>query len=171
MRNSLVPSPRLENFLHYYAKFRKRTLRVGGVFPHDQLEWRPAPGRFSPGDILRHLANIERYMFVENACLRPSLYPGHGVEFGEGPALFEYLEKTHQESLDLLSALDDEALDQRCTTPGGASLPVWKWLRSMIEHEAHHRGQLYSYAADLEIPTPPLYGLTAEEVQERSASS
>jgi uncharacterized damage-inducible protein DinB len=169
MQIPLEPSPRLESFLRYYAHVRRRTLAVAGVFPLDRLEWRPAPGRFSSGDILRHLAGIERYMFVENACLRPSRYPGHGIELGEGPALFEYLDRTHRESLDLLGALDDPALDERCTTPGGAGLPVWKWLRSMIEHEAHHRGQLYSYAADLGLQAPPLYGLTSEEVLERSA--
>jgi len=43
-----------------------------------------------------------------------------------------------------------------------------KWLRSMIEHEIHHRGQIYLYLAMLEIPTPPLYGLTSEEVRSRS---
>jgi uncharacterized damage-inducible protein DinB len=38
----------------------------------------------------------------------------------------------------------------------------------MVEHECHHRGQLYLYLAHLDIPTPPLYGLTSEEVLERS---
>ena len=47
-------------------------------------------------------------------------------------------------------------------------MPVWKWLRSMVEHEAHHRGQIYTYLSILEIPTPPLYGLTAEDVLARS---
>ena len=51
---------------------------------------------------------------------------------------------------------------------GGAQLQVRKWLRSMVEHEAHHRGQLYLYLGMLDIPAPPLYGLTSEEVRERS---
>jgi uncharacterized damage-inducible protein DinB len=41
----------------------------------------------------------------------------------------------------------------------------------MIEHEVHHRGQIYLYLAMLEIPTPPLYGLTEEEVKKRSVSA
>ena len=32
----------------------------------------------------------------------------------------------------------------------------------------HNRGQIYLYLNLLEIPTPPLYGLTAEEVEKRS---
>jgi len=54
-------------------------------------------------------------------------------------------------------------------TPGGVELRIGKWLRSMVEHEVHHRGQIYLYLAMLEIPTPPLYGLTEEEVKRRSA--
>ena len=38
----------------------------------------------------------------------------------------------------------------------------------MVEHEAHHRGQLYLYLALLHVPTPPLYGPSSEQVRERS---
>ena len=38
----------------------------------------------------------------------------------------------------------------------------------MIEHEVHHRGQIYTYPALLEVPGPPLYGMTSEQVPERS---
>jgi len=39
----------------------------------------------------------------------------------------------------------------------------------MVEHEIHHRGQLYTYLGLLGVPTPPLYGLTAEQAAERGA--
>ncbi|HEV2762533.1 MAG TPA: DinB family protein, partial [Pyrinomonadaceae bacterium] len=51
---------------------------------------------------------------------------------------------------------------------GGREVTVWKWLRSMVEHEVHHRGQIYLYLSMLDVPTPPLYGLTSEEVLARS---
>ncbi|HET9766914.1 MAG TPA: DinB family protein [Thermoanaerobaculia bacterium] len=63
-------------------------------------------------------------------------------------------------------SVDD--LVARRETPAGATVPAWKWLRSMVEHEAHHRGQLYTYLGLLGVPTPPLYGLTEEEVKARS---
>lgn len=53
-------------------------------------------------------------------------------------------------------------------SPADTPITTWKWLRAMIEHEAHHRGQLYLMLRLREVPTPPLYGLTAEEVQARS---
>jgi len=108
-------------------------------------------------------------MFAENVLGRPSRYPGHGRELADGhEAVLAYLERTHRESVDIFRSLAPEDLQRRCTTPGGASIPVWKWLRSMTEHEIHHRGQLYLMLNLLGVPTPPLYGLTSEEVRARS---
>ena len=63
------------SFLDYLSRIRGRTLAVGRVIPEDRLEWRPTEGAFSFGDLLRHLAAIERYMFAENARLQPARYP------------------------------------------------------------------------------------------------
>jgi uncharacterized damage-inducible protein DinB len=38
----------------------------------------------------------------------------------------------------------------------------------MPEHEIHHRGQIYTMLGMLDVPTPPIYGMTATEVQARS---
>jgi uncharacterized damage-inducible protein DinB len=57
----------------------------------------------------------------------------------------------------------------KCATPEGARLTTWKWLRMMPEHEIHHRGQLYTMLGMLDVPTPPLYGMTAAQVQARGA--
>jgi hypothetical protein len=38
----------------------------------------------------------------------------------------------------------------------------------MAEHEIHQRGQIYLGLGMLDVPTPPLYGLTSEEVRSRS---
>src|SRR5690606_27111374 len=140
--------------------------------PPEHLEWAPKPGTFSLGDLVRHLGATERYMFAENVAGRPSRYPGHGPELAAGyDAVLGVFERMHAEALAIFRALSPEDLQRRCRTPGGASLPVWKWLRAMVEHEVHHRGQLYLMLNLLGVPTPPLYGLTSEEVRARSASA
>ncbi len=35
----------------------------------------------------------------------------------------------------------------------------------MIEHEAHHRGQLYLMLRLIGVVTPPIFGLTSEQVR------
>jgi uncharacterized damage-inducible protein DinB len=158
-----------ESFLSYYENIRARTERVIQCIPPEQLEWRPREGAFSFGDLIRHLAAIERYMFAENAQGKPSCYPGHGPELAGGwDEVLSFLRLMHAESRAIFRELTPEDLSRRCTTPGGAALPVWKWLRAMVEHEVHHRGQIYLMLGMLGIETPPLYGLTSEQVRERS---
>jgi len=159
----------IEPFLDYYEKLRARTLRVIQYIPPEKIEWTYKAGKFSFGDIIRHLAAIERFTFVENARLKSSRYPGHGKELAEGyDAVLAFMNKMHEESMAILSKLNADDLQKKCLTPQGAPITVWKWLRALAEHEIHHRGQIYLYLAMLEVPTPPLYGLTSEEVFARS---
>ncbi len=161
--------PSIEPFLESWEKMRGRTLRVARCIPAERLEWSYRPEKFSFGDLLRHLGAIERWMFAENVQGRLSRYPGHGRELADGyDAVFAYLERMHAEAMDIFARLTPEDLSRKVETPGGIRLAAWKWLRSMVEHEAHHRGQIYLYLAMLEVPTPPLYGLTSEEVRSRS---
>jgi uncharacterized damage-inducible protein DinB len=161
----------MNELVSYIDRIRERTMRVVACVPPDRIEWTYKEGKFTFGDTMRHLASIERWMFVENAALRPSRYPGHGRDLADGyDAVVDYMRRMHTESMAILGALSDEDLERRTMTPGGAELKVSKWLRAMIEHEAHHRGQLYMYCGLLDIPTPPIFGLTEEEVVRRSAS-
>jgi uncharacterized damage-inducible protein DinB len=80
------------------------------------------------------------------------------------------MERLHAESIAIFSNLSNDDLQRKCITPGDAPITVWKWLRLMVEHEIHHRGQIYLYLGMLGIPTPPLYGLTSEQVRARGTS-
>jgi uncharacterized damage-inducible protein DinB len=158
-------------FLDYLDKVHARTRRVAVLVPPDDLEWAPAPGRFTFGDLVRHLAGIERGMYAETVHGRPSRYPGHGRELADGfDATIAYYDRLHAESRALLSELSEERWSAKCETPAGAPITVSKWLRLMIEHEAHHRGQLYLMLGMRGVKVPQLYGLTEEEVRARSKS-
>jgi uncharacterized damage-inducible protein DinB len=156
-------------FIDYWRGVRERTRRLVLVIPPDRVEWSHAPGRWTLGDIVRHLAGIERDMYAENVHGRPSCYAGHGRELADGKEnILAYHDTKHRDAVALFSALDDDALQRKCTTPAGTPITTWKWLRAMVEHEAHHRGQLYLMLGMLGVHTPPLYGLTEEEVRARS---
>jgi uncharacterized damage-inducible protein DinB len=156
-------------FLDYYEKVRRRTQKVIACIPPEKFDWRYAAGKFSFADIIRHLAAIERYMYAENAQLKPSRYPGHGPELADGPEkVLAFFNRLHQESMEIFGRLSAADLEKKCVAPGGTPITVWKWLRAMVEHEVHHRAQMYVYLGMLGISTPPIYGLTSEEVRARS---
>lgn len=159
------------SFVEYLDRVHARTRRVVLLVPPADVEWAPVEGWFTFGGLVRHLAGIERWMYGETVQGRPSRYPGHGPEVagpGGWAATLAYYDRLHAESRAIFDALSPERLRERCETPAGAPITVGKWLRAMIEHEAHHRGQLYLMLAMRGVPTPPLYGLTSEEVHART---
>ena len=158
----------IEPFLDYYSKVRKRTLRVINCIPEDKIEWTYQLGKFTFGDLIRHIACIERYMYAENAMFKPSRYAGCGTDLAEGYSeTVQFMNKLHAESMEIFSKLTEEGLLKKTETGGGTPITLWKWLRLMTEHEIHHRGQIYLYLSILKLPSPPLYGLTSEEVRDR----
>ena len=160
---------RVAPFLDYFDRIHERTHRLALLVRDEDLEWSPGPGRFTAGDLLRHLAGIERYMYAETVHGRKTAYPGHARSLADGlVATMEYYDRLHRESRDLFAGLADERLSDKCFTPAGTAITVWKWLRAMIEHEIHHRGQLYLILGLRGVPTPPIFGLTSEEVHARS---
>ncbi|MGC2195450.1 MAG: DinB family protein [Terriglobales bacterium] len=159
----------LSAFLEYFEKIHQRTMRVARCIPSDKLDWTYRDGKFTLGDLVRHIATIERHMFAETVAGRPSRYAGCGKELADGyEVVLVFAERLHRESVEIFSRLVPQDLTRKCATPDGASITTWKWLRAMVEHEIHHRGQIYLYLSMLGVPTPPLYGLTSEEVRDRS---
>ncbi|NET33237.1 MAG: DinB family protein [Cyanothece sp. SIO1E1] len=159
----------IQSFVKYYSRIKKRTSRLFDYIPKDKMEWTYQVGKFTIGDLIRHLANIERFMYAETVQFKESGYQGCGIEFAEGyEAVVDYYRKMHEESLAIFLSLSQEDLHKKCKTPAGTEITIWKWLRAMVEHEVHHRGQLYTYLAILGVKTPPIFGLTSEEVIDKS---
>lgn len=158
----------IKTFLEYYENLRGRTLRIVNCIPPDKIDWTHQAGKFTFADLIRHLAASERFMFAENVRGKKSAYPGHEKDStGDGDAL-DYLNKMHKESMEIFRSLTDEDLQKKCLTPGDVPITTWKWLRAMCEHEIHHRGQIYAYLGMLGIAAPPIFGLTSEQVREKS---
>lgn len=161
----------IESFLDYYGKIRKRTKKVIAAIPEDKIEWRYREGQFSFGDLIRHIAGIERYVYAEVVAGRPAVYRGCGPEFAAGlePSI-RYLDQLHTESFAIFQQLQPDDLTSKLTGPAGHPITCWKWLRALTEHEIHHRGQLYLMLGMLEISTPPIFGMTSEELQQINKS-
>ncbi|HSF16374.1 MAG TPA: DinB family protein [Vicinamibacteria bacterium] len=162
----------IEPFLDYYEKVRSRTKRVISLVPDESFDRSPVPGKFTFADLVRHLAAIERFMYAENVRGYPSRYEGCGKELADGrEEVMRFFDTCHEESLQIFRRLTPAELRSKCTTPAGSPITVWKWLRLMIEHEIHHRGQIYTYLGLMGVETKPLYGLTSEQVAAQAAPS
>ena len=159
----------LGEFVNYFNKVHQRTMNVVRSIPPDKIDWQFREGKFTLGDLVRHIATANRYIFVEVVRGGRSCYAGCSKDlastFDEVVGLSERL---HAENVEIISGLSQNDLLRKCTTPDGASITTWKWLRAMVEHEIHHRGQIFTYLALIEVSSLPLYGLTSEQVIARS---
>src|SRR5262245_59349027 len=96
----------LNEFLDQFEKVRQRTRRVAACIPADQVEWTYKPGAFTLGDLVRHIAVTERYIWAETVHHRPSRYVTHGRELADGrDAVLAFLDRMHDESMPLFREL------------------------------------------------------------------
>lgn len=155
----------IERFLKYFESVHARTAKLLPLVPECKLELTPSPHNFSFGDVFRHLAGVERYMFVAIAVGEVNSYQGHQKHLANGlDEVKNYYDNLHIEAVSKLGTLNNADLQNKCTSPAGASMSRSSWLRAMIEHQIHHRGQLYLMLSMIGIETPPIFGLTSEEL-------
>lgn len=158
--------------LRHLRSVHERTRRLVVLIRPSDVDWSPMQGRFSFGSLVRHIARTERWMWAETLAGRPSRYPGHdalGVHALDD--VLAHYDALHAESLAIFASLSDAQLTDTVQTPAGTRLSARAWLRAMLEHEAHHRGQLYLMLALRGVPTPPVFGLTEAQVVEHSLPS
>ena len=162
----------IEPFIEYFDKVRARTMKVVTSIPPEKLEHSFGEGRFTLGDLARHLAVVERYTWAECVQGKPQRYAGCGRELADGlEDVIALMKRLHQESMQVFSRFTPEDLAGKCLTPDGSPITRWKGLRLMIEHEIHHRGEIYACLGLLGVKTPPLYGMTSEELLAAAAKT
>lgn len=155
----------ISTFLKYWSKIKYRTSRIISIIPEDKLNWSYSQGKFSCAEIVRHIAAIERYLFIETIVSGQNKYEGCHVTTNEfNLNCSDYYKIMHEESYDLLRSFDNDILLSKVTTPNHQTTLVSNWLRAMIEHEIHHRAQLYLYLNILGVSTHPIFELSSEEV-------
>jgi uncharacterized damage-inducible protein DinB len=156
-------------FLSYLERTRMATLRVIEVIPPDKLDWAYMPGKFTIGDMVRHIAAIERHVFAEVALGNKPNYKGCRKDLADGyDNVVSYFNEMHAQSVEIFRSLSDEALRRKMRSLDGKEIELGNFLRALLLHEIHHRGALCIYLNLLGVTTPPIIGLMEEQVIELS---
>lgn len=155
----------ISNFITYYEKTRDITTRVINVIPPDKLDWAYLPGKFTLADLVRHIAAIERNVFMESIQGNKPCYTGCGKNLADGyDNIINYYNEMHRQSIEILNSLGDHDLLRNIKTLDGKDITIGNFLRALIVHEIHHRGAMCIYLNLLNIETPPIIGLKEEQV-------
>jgi len=159
----------IDAILEELSREADTTRRVIERVPSDKLSWKPHQKSKTAGELAWHIATIPRRI--------ATLAQGDDVEVTSVKApqmpettagILAELERQVAEARELLSRLDDSALQRTTTLRRGDvkifSGPKLALLRIiMLNHAYHHRGQLSVYLRLLDVPVPPIYGPTADE--------
>ncbi|MEM6262717.1 MAG: DinB family protein [Bacteroidota bacterium] len=154
----------IAEFQNHYEKIRKRTLRAVSLITEETIDFTLDERMFSIGDLARHIALLELHFY--QPCLQnlPPTYTGCDASFASSQK--EILQVYHQATQGMTTILKDKSdsfLEERCQLPHG-TIRVKKWLSLILEHEIHHRGQLYQLLSFKGIKVPDIFGLSSEEL-------
>jgi uncharacterized damage-inducible protein DinB len=151
-----------QDLITYVGNVHGRTYEAIERLTDAAVDWRPAPGEFTTGELVTHIANT-RLMNLGGVLTGEVHYKGHAVKPGATAADLRRLAlRTGKKTI---AGLVDADLMRLISQTIGEPFPAWRRVvGGLIEHETHHRSQLCEYLRQLGIEPPPLFGLHAERL-------
>ena len=172
------------DFLSFLRRQRRWTLDMVAAVPEEHFDWRPSEDSFSCGELVRHLIQADLFWARMLATLaageafdpfglegsgeeRMRAFRSPNLDFArrddQGSSFAELLaswETAEAKVTRTLGEIPDEALDGVAGTHPLTRFEgrIWELMLLMLEHEAHHRGQLSAYLRVLGVPLPATFG-------------
>jgi uncharacterized damage-inducible protein DinB len=158
----------VESYLRFFDSVRRRTERDVAALPPQAAAWRPPAAHgeaaWGIGELVAHIGATRLYF--------ASAYRGEGWIFAT-PAIdradqrtwLPWLHASAERFAALLRGTPAEWLARRIDMidmPG--TLPGWRLLMMMVEHEVHHRSQIDTYAGLQGWPVPQIFERTYESI-------
>ena len=153
----------LDLYIKNWNRIHEQTKRIMAAAPNDKYDWKPCESAMSLGELVNH-PWISEWGLIEAALTGsfPKEWPAPLSDTASALAAFD---KTHEEAVAKVMTLTPEQLTEDIA-PFSPERPLTREavLNLILEHEIHHRGQLYTYLRIADCEIPPLF--SAETVQE-----
>lgn len=110
----------------------------------DLLEFRPSDDALTIGAIFRHIVGAEVYWIQKVALGQWEMNARFSSDaFPTKETILELLRRTHQPTLAFLESLAFEDLQRECTSQEGEIFSISWIIWHTLEHEIHHKGQIF----------------------------
>lgn len=148
----------LDPLIANWQRVHKQSVRLMAAAPTDKFDWKPAETAMPLGELMNHL-------YIAEALFADSAVTG-GFDKDKLPApinnteeLIAAFDKSHEASIAKVATIPAEQMNDTVAPFGPAkAMPRAVLLNVMLEHEIHHRGQLYTYLRILGCECPALFG-------------
>ena len=156
----------------YWADNRRLLIEAARALRDEDLDIRPAPGLRSIGDVLRHLITAEEHWWHGGMQGSPYAHwrpPGwdhlsdeekaarRGQRFPTIRSILEGLSAAHAPVERFLADLDAADLCEKRRSTWGQDNTLRWILWHLVEHDQHHRGQLYTRVRMLGRDIPQIW--------------
>jgi uncharacterized damage-inducible protein DinB len=163
--------PERDSLLPEFDQETAATRRVLERVPDGALAWRPHEKSFNMGELATHLSRLPHW---GSLILRQDSYDlatsgPRGEALPTVAAILDQFDANVRDVRAVLVDMTDGQLLQPWTLRRGdrvvMSVPKISALRGfLVRHLVHHRGQMTVYLRMNDVPLPPLYGPTADEL-------
>jgi uncharacterized damage-inducible protein DinB len=161
----------VESYLRFFDSVRRRTERDIAALPSAAATWRPpaadGEGGWGIGELVTHIGGSRLYF--------ASAYRGEGwvfstadIDRADQRTWLPWLRSSAERFAALLRETPSEWLTRRIDMiDTSGTLPGWRLLMMMLEHEVHHRSQIDTYAGLQGWPVPQIFDRSAESIVAR----
>jgi uncharacterized damage-inducible protein DinB len=129
----------------HWVVVRRDLLRALDQLADEQLDFVPREGLWSLGTVARHIANAEegwfRYAITRELDVWPPRYSADACP--TVASIKQLLAEVHARTEAYLETLAAEQLDEALQMPWGAELSRREIIWHVLEHEVHHRGEIF----------------------------
>jgi uncharacterized damage-inducible protein DinB len=148
----------VRELFNHWDEARTNLFRALDMLTDDQLDFVPREGLWSLGEVARHIANAEEGWFrfgIERACDEwPPNYPA--ADYPSVASIKTLLTEVHARTETYLDTLSLADLDRQIETPWGEHFPLLWIIWHVIDHEIHHRGEIYLMLGLMGLEAPDI---------------
>ena len=152
------------DLLEHLERYRAVTLQALDLVDADHLTWRPGPDYYFLCQQFIHIAQAEDFhahgIFDDDWDIERVRLPKECWEPARIREFFEAVREFTRSHVQTMSARDMDRILTIPGTPGDWTVRSWLWF--ILEHELHHKGQIWLYLRQMGI-TPPFYAMPLEK--------
>lgn len=145
-----------QHFKHW-DEVRRELIRALDMLTDNQLNFVPREGLRSLGDIVRHIADAEEGWFRYELTRAYDEWPGYtAADYPTVESVKKLLSDVHARTDAYLETLSFEDLDRQIETTDGEQLSLSWIIWHVLDHELHHRGEVFLMLGLMGIEAPAI---------------
>lgn len=139
----------------HWGVVRRGLVRALDSLADEQLEFVPREGLWSLGTVARHIAVAEEGWFRYVVIRERDGWPDYAVEdYPTVESIKGLLADVRARTVAYLEGIDVADVDRVIETPWGEKLSIREIVWHVLEHEIHHRGEIYLMLGLLGMEAP-----------------